>query len=88
MTAHGASNLYDQSHPAGRQGTPQDIAGPALLLAGRGGAHLSGIILTTDGGMSNARIDSLPREIAQRYLPTGWPLPAAKDSKQQPSLKL
>lgn len=70
MTASGQQGgALDRSHPAGRQGTPQDIAGPALLLAGRGGAHLSGIILTTDGGMSLHHIGSLPEEVAELHLP-------------------
>lgn len=72
MTASGqGGGALDRSHPAGRQGTPQDIAGPAMLLAGRGGAHLTGIILTTDGGMSLARMDSLPKEVAELHVPEG-----------------
>lgn len=78
MTSHGDSDIYDRSHPAGRQGTPQDIAGPALLLAGRGGAHLSGIILTTDGGATNSRLEALPKEIAELWLPPGWNLGTGK----------
>lgn len=70
MTASGKGDMLDRSHPAGRTGTPEDIAGPALLLAGRGGAHLSGIILTTDGGMTNIRLDALPSDVARLHLPT------------------
>lgn len=70
MTATGQQGgALDRSHPAGRQGTPQDIAGPALLLAGRGGAHLSGIVLTTDGGMTLNPLGSLPKEVAELHLP-------------------
>lgn len=38
--------------PAGRIGTPEDIAGAVLFLAGRGGAHVTGAILPLDGGLS------------------------------------
>lgn len=38
--------------PAGRTGTPQDIAGAVLFLAGRGGAYTTGAILPVDGGIS------------------------------------
>lgn len=72
MTSYGDSNIYDRSQPAGRQGTPPDMAGPALLLSGRGGAHLSGVILPTDGGINSQSFTHLPREIAEYWLPASW----------------
>ena len=36
--------------PMGRVGRPEDIAGPLLFLAGRGGAYTTGAILPVDGG--------------------------------------
>lgn len=38
--------------PAGRTGTPQDIAGTVLFLAGRGGAYTTGAVVPVDGGIS------------------------------------
>jgi NAD(P)-dependent dehydrogenase (short-subunit alcohol dehydrogenase family) len=38
--------------PMGRVGRPEDIAGPLLFLAGRGGAYTTGAILPVDGGVS------------------------------------
>lgn len=38
--------------PTGRLGSPQDIAGTVLFLAGRGGAYTTGAILPVDGGIS------------------------------------
>lgn len=38
--------------PAGRIGSPQDIAGAALFLAGRGGAYTTGAVLPVDGGIA------------------------------------
>jgi NAD(P)-dependent dehydrogenase (short-subunit alcohol dehydrogenase family) len=71
MTSSGKGEAMDRSHPAGRRGTPEDIAGPALLLSGRGGAHLTGIILTTDGGMSMIPMNSLPKDVAELHFPIG-----------------
>ncbi|UZJ56827.1 hypothetical protein CBS101457_006147 [Exobasidium rhododendri] len=70
MTASGAGSVLDRTHPAGRKGTPEDIAGPAMLLSGRGGAHLTGVILTTDGGMSMTRMDLLPKDVAELHFPS------------------
>lgn len=82
MTAVGQNNdALDRSHPAGRMGTPQDIAGPTLLLAGRGGAHLSGIILTTDGGMTQIRLSDLPKEVAELHFPSSRKMVADRKSK-------
>lgn len=72
MTSFGESSLYDRSQPAGRQGTPPDMAGPALLLSGRGGAHLSGIVIPTDGGLASQNFKGLPRDVAQAWLPEAW----------------
>ncbi|WP_299841134.1 SDR family NAD(P)-dependent oxidoreductase [uncultured Paracoccus sp.] len=38
--------------PAGRIGTPEDMMGTALYLAGRGGAFTTGAIIPLDGGLS------------------------------------
>ena len=40
-----------RSVPMGRVGRPEDIAGPLLFLAGRGGAYTTGAILPVDGGV-------------------------------------
>jgi len=37
--------------PMGRIGAPDDIAGAALFLCGRGGAYITGAILPLDGGI-------------------------------------
>lgn len=36
--------------PAGRWGTPDDFKGPAVFLASKAGAYMSGHTLTVDGG--------------------------------------
>ncbi|MBZ4190230.1 SDR family oxidoreductase [Niabella beijingensis] len=36
--------------PAGRWGTPEDFAGPAVFLASEAGSYVQGTILTVDGG--------------------------------------
>lgn len=38
--------------PLGRIGSPDDIAGAALFLCGRGGAYVTGAILPIDGGIA------------------------------------
>jgi NAD(P)-dependent dehydrogenase (short-subunit alcohol dehydrogenase family) len=38
--------------PLGRIGAPDDIAGAALFLCGRGGAYITGAILPIDGGIA------------------------------------
>ena len=36
--------------PQRRLGLPQDLTGPLLLLASEAGAHMTGSVLTVDGG--------------------------------------
>ncbi|UPY39104.1 SDR family oxidoreductase [Sediminicoccus sp. KRV36] len=38
--------------PQRRLGTPEDLDGPLLLLASRAGAHMTGSVITVDGGHS------------------------------------
>lgn len=38
------------SIPLTRIGTPEDVAGTALFLAGRAGAYVNGALITLDGG--------------------------------------
>ncbi|WP_019012654.1 SDR family NAD(P)-dependent oxidoreductase [Elioraea tepidiphila] len=38
--------------PQRRLGTPEDLAGPLLLLASEAGAHMTGSVVTVDGGHS------------------------------------
>jgi NAD(P)-dependent dehydrogenase (short-subunit alcohol dehydrogenase family) len=38
--------------PLGRIGRPEDMAGAALYLAGRAGAHVTGAVLPVDGGIT------------------------------------
>jgi NAD(P)-dependent dehydrogenase (short-subunit alcohol dehydrogenase family) len=38
--------------PRGRAGRPDDIAGPAIFLASRAGAYLTGAVIPVDGGVS------------------------------------
>lgn len=38
--------------PQRRLGTPQDLDGPLLLLASQAGAHMTGSVITVDGGHS------------------------------------
>ncbi|MGW0701136.1 SDR family oxidoreductase [Streptomyces sp. NPDC002867] len=41
--------------PLGRVGTPEDIASPAIFLASRAGAYLTGTVIPVDGGISGTR---------------------------------
>ena len=36
--------------PAGRWGTPEDLAGPAVFLCSKAAAYIHGTVLTVDGG--------------------------------------
>jgi len=37
--------------PLGRLGTPEDVAGAVLFLAGDASRHVSGVTLNVDGGL-------------------------------------
>lgn len=53
MTAYGIKTAADslaKSHPMGRYGTPEDIAGLFISLSSRAGAHISANYILTDGG--------------------------------------
>lgn len=53
MTAYGLSKegaKLAASHPMGRVGTAEDIAGLMLFLTSRSGAHVSGVLIPIDGG--------------------------------------
>lgn len=53
MTAYGLSKEGPKlaaSHPMGRVGTPEDIAGLMTFLVSRSGAHVSGCLIPIDGG--------------------------------------
>jgi NAD(P)-dependent dehydrogenase (short-subunit alcohol dehydrogenase family) len=57
MTAFATASEEQAAHvgghvPLGRIGRPDDIAGAALYLCGRGGAYVTGAILPIDGGQS------------------------------------
>jgi len=41
--------------PAGRIGTPEDMAGAAIYLASRAGDYVMGSTLVVDGGVTHAR---------------------------------
>ena len=44
-----------QRTPAGRIGTPEDMAGAAIYLASRAGDYVVGSTLVVDGGVAWAR---------------------------------
>ncbi|KAH9812829.1 hypothetical protein DFH28DRAFT_1176295 [Melampsora americana] len=53
MTAYGMKTGGDalaKSHPMGRYGSPEDMAGVFLFLTSRAGAHISANYILTDGG--------------------------------------
>jgi len=41
--------------PLGRIGRPDDMAGVAVFLSGRGGAYVTGAVIPVDGGIWAAR---------------------------------
>lgn len=41
-----------EANPLGRIGTPEDVAGTCLFLAGRAGAYVNGATVALDGGVS------------------------------------
>lgn len=43
---------FDKLHPAGRMGTPEDVAALALYLASDDSSWMTGSILTLDGGLT------------------------------------
>ncbi|WP_414901566.1 SDR family oxidoreductase [Sphingomonas flavalba] len=45
--------------PAGRIGRPEDLAAAAVYLASRAGDYVVGDTVTVDGGLVNARIDTM-----------------------------
>jgi NAD(P)-dependent dehydrogenase (short-subunit alcohol dehydrogenase family) len=49
LEAHGEE--IAASSPLGRIGRPEDMAGAAVYLAGRGGAYVTGAIIPVDGGI-------------------------------------
>lgn len=43
---------YEKKTPAGKMGTPKDIAGVAAFLAGPAASYINGQVITVDGGWS------------------------------------
>ena len=43
---------FDELHPMGRMGTPEDVAALALYLASDDSSWMTGSILTLDGGLT------------------------------------
>jgi NAD(P)-dependent dehydrogenase (short-subunit alcohol dehydrogenase family) len=43
---------FEDAHPRGRIGTPEDIVGTVIFLASRAGAYLTGAVIPVDGGIS------------------------------------
>ena len=55
MMAHTLDTFGDEiiaETPLARIGRPEDMAGVALFLSGRGGAYLTGAVIPVDGGYS------------------------------------
>lgn len=50
MTAAYPQTFPISQVPAGRQGTPDEIAAAVLYLVGKGGAYVTGAVQLTDGG--------------------------------------
>ena len=45
-----ARAAIESTIPLGRIGTPEDIAGLAICLSARSGAHMTGCVIPLDGG--------------------------------------
>jgi len=54
-TARDHAEEVAQRTPAGRVGTPEDMAGAAIYLASRAGDYVVGSTLVVDGGVAWAR---------------------------------
>ena len=52
----GGAESFSQFSPNGRLGGGEDIAGLVVFLSSRAASHISGAIITTDGGMSLAKM--------------------------------
>lgn len=59
-----ARRRRDETVPLGRGGIPEDLAGPALFLAGADAAYVTGACLVVDGGVlvqqRSPQVDTLP----------------------------
>lgn len=55
MESLGGTESLEKGNPAGRLGTPADIAGTLVYLCGRGAGHVNGALLQVDGGKVWAR---------------------------------
>jgi NAD(P)-dependent dehydrogenase (short-subunit alcohol dehydrogenase family) len=53
LAEHGES--IAAASPLGRIGRPEDMAGVAIYLSGRGGAYVTGAVIPVDGGIWAAR---------------------------------
>lgn len=49
------ADLVASHVPAGRIGTPEDMAGAAIFLASRAGDYVVGSTLIVDGGVAHTR---------------------------------
>jgi 3-oxoacyl-[acyl-carrier protein] reductase len=63
MTANHPEPLPSQSPavPAGRLGTPEDVAELVVMLAREESAYINGAVLTIDGGLTAACPDLITR---------------------------
>jgi 2-deoxy-D-gluconate 3-dehydrogenase len=56
--ARDGGDAYASRIPAGRIGTPEDMAGAAIYLASRAGDYVVGSTLTVDGGVAFAALNT------------------------------